>query len=229
MEDSKLENALRWGSLAIGLLLLIASIQLSYDGFDQKVSGGNSEYTLLGMAIGYSLAIAFSLLEFIVSSRLDGLNTTLKVLGIVAYVYSIWTNYLGFQAILHMDKSFALIAAIGMDVIPEPMIAWGLGEAVMHDLFGNLGKIATSSPGGRKKGGGGGGNQGGGGGNQQRQQQQSYQGKSNGGGGFPHNSHGGGRDKRAQLEAQYRQKAQSAQADDLSDTGKFHAVHRNFE
>ena len=38
-EDSKLENALKNIALLIGVVLLAGSIYLSYDGFDQKVSG----------------------------------------------------------------------------------------------------------------------------------------------------------------------------------------------
>ena len=147
-----LENILRKASIAIGIAMLIASIYLSYDGFDQKVSGGNPTYTILSAAIGLTLAIAFSLCEFIVSSKNEGLNSTLRWLGLLAYIYSIYTNYVGLQHLLSMDMVMAGITAAAMDILPEQMIAWGLGEAVMHDLFGNLGKFAAAPIGKGNKG-----------------------------------------------------------------------------
>lgn len=152
MEDSKLENVLRKAAIALGGILLIASIYLSYDGFDQQVGGGNEGYSLIAVAIGYALALACTLLQFIVASKNENLNSTLRWLGISAYAYSIATNYLGLTNLLEMDKIMAGVAAAFMDIAPEQMIAWGLGEAVMHDLFGNLGKFATEPVGKSRKG-----------------------------------------------------------------------------
>lgn len=242
MEESRLENVVRKLAIAVGLAMLIASMYLSYDGFDQSVSGDNPNYSILAAGIGITLAVAFTLAEFIVTSRAEGLNSTLKWLGLLAYVYSIATNYLGLQHLLQMNVGIAVITAVVMDVFPEQMIAWGLGEAVMHDLFGNLGKFASApiskgNRGGGKGGGGnnnhGGGGGGGGGGSQQRQPQfQQQQRKGNGGGNYPsHGGQGGGSNRRAQLEAQFRaaQKSGGDDLSDLSDTGKFRAVQKNFE
>lgn len=202
-EDSKLENVLRKLAIGLGIALLLASIYLSYDGFDQSVSGDNPNYTLLAQAIGLAIAITFNVLEFIIASRNENLSTTLRVLGIFAYGYSIYTNYLGAQHLLQMDKGMAAIVGVFMDVVPEPMIAWGLGEAVMHDLFGNLGKFATAPISPKKNSGGGGGGQGQGKQkqNQQPQQQQrrpDFQYRPAGGGGFDprHN----GSQRRSELE-----------------------------
>lgn len=178
-DDNKLENVLRKLALGVGLALLLGSMYLSYDGFDQTVSGGNAEYTWLAVLIGWSLAVAVTILEFILSSRPEGLNVTLKAIGLIAYGYSIYTNYLGAVDLLHMDKGMAVVVALFMDIVPEPMIAWGLGEAIMHDLFKNLGSFATSPVGKSKKGGGGG--------NQNQPRQQGQQGK-----------HGGGNQQRPQ-------------------------------
>lgn len=195
-DDNKLENVLRKLALGVGLALLLGSMYLSYDGFDQTVSGGNAEYTILAALIGWSLAIAVTILEFILSSRPEGLNVTLKVIGLVAYGYSIYTNYLGAVDLLHMDKGMAVVVALFMDIVPEPMIAWGLGEAIMHDLFKNLGSFATS-PVAKKKGGGGHQNQQ----NQQRQfQNQSNQQKGKGGGSQHPLSKGNGSNRRRELE-----------------------------
>jgi hypothetical protein len=199
--DNKLENVLRKLALFVGLALLAGSMYLSYDGFDQTVNGGNAEYTILAVLIGWSLAIAVTILEFILSSRPEGLNVTLKVIGVVAYGYSIWTNYLGATDLLHMDKTMAVVVALFMDIVPEPMIAWGLGEAIMHDLFKNLGGFATA-PVGKGRG------------NNQRQQQKDFRPQQNnnnhqkggGGGGQQFRPSGGGNHnsgRRAELEKTY--------------------------
>jgi hypothetical protein len=158
MEDSKLENVLRKAAIALGGIILVASIYLSYDGFDQQVgvpnegiasAVANDGYTPVAVAIGYALAITCTLLQFMVASKNENLNSTIRWLGVGAYAYSIGTNFLGLTNLLDMKAVMASISAVFMDVAPEQMIAWGLGEAVMHDLFGNFGKFATSPVGGK--------------------------------------------------------------------------------
>jgi hypothetical protein len=159
MEDSKLENVLRKAAIALGGIILVASIYLSYDGFDQQVgvpnegiasAVANDGYTPVAVAIGYALAITCTLLQFMVASKNENLNSTIRWLGVGAYAYSIGTNFLGLTNLLDMKAVMASISAVFMDVAPEQMIAWGLGEAVMHDLFGNFGKFATSPVSGKK-------------------------------------------------------------------------------
>jgi hypothetical protein len=70
------------------------------------------------------------------------LNWTLRFAGLAAYVYSIYTNYLGIKHILGADDFMAISSALFMDVYPEPAIAWALGEALTGDFLGNLSKIA---------------------------------------------------------------------------------------
>lgn len=162
MEDSKLENILRKGAIGLGIILLVASIYLSYDGFDQQVgvtnegltpvAVANDGYTPVAVAIGYALAITCTLLQFMVASKNENLNSTIRWLGLGAYAYSIGTNFLGLTNLLEMKSVMAGISAVFMDVAPEQMIAWGLGEAVMHDLFGNFGKFATAPIGKSSKG-----------------------------------------------------------------------------
>lgn len=140
MNDSSMERTLKNVAKLLGLFLLAISVYLSYDGFDQGVTGGNTTYSNLAKLIGVVLAVTISVIQFIFSSRYEQLNTTLKGVGVVAYVYSIWTNYLGAKHLLQMDDTTAVITALAMDIVPEPMIAWGLGDAMKGDMLGNIGK-----------------------------------------------------------------------------------------
>lgn len=118
--------------------ILVISIYLSYDGFDQRVTGGNGSYTILAKLIGVILAVGFSASQFALNSRYEQLNPTLKLIGFASYVYSIYTNYLGAKHLLGMSDEMAWVVSIGMDIAPEPMIAWSLGDSRKGDLVGNI-------------------------------------------------------------------------------------------
>jgi hypothetical protein len=128
-------------AMITGFAMLAISIYFSYDGFDQSVSGTNEGYTTLAMLIGLTLAIVVSVVQFIFGTAYGELNWTLRFAGVAAYVYSIYTNYLGIKHILGADDFMAISSALFMDIYPEPAIAWALGEALTGDLFGNIGKI----------------------------------------------------------------------------------------
>jgi hypothetical protein len=147
MEDSSMENALKKVAVILGVLLLSISIYLSYDGFDQGVTGGNTGYSQLAKAIGIVIAIAICAIQFIFGSRYSKLNATLKVVGFASYAYSIYTNYLGAQHILMMSGFTAIATAVFLDVVPEPMISWGLGDSANGDALGNIGKWFTGGGG----------------------------------------------------------------------------------
>lgn len=144
--NRELTRILKRLSLFLGLGVMIISIQFSYDGFDQSVSGINAGYTSLAVAIGYTLAILFTVIEFIFGTSYKDLNTTLRVIGVFAYVYSIYTNFLGVRHLLGTSGFIAWSLAFIIDVFPEPAIAWALGESMVGDLFGNLGKIVFGAP-----------------------------------------------------------------------------------
>lgn len=124
-----------------GFAVLAISIYFSYDGFDQSVSGENPGYSGLAVLIGFTLAIVVSVMQFIFGTNFKDLNWTLRIAGIAAYVYSIYTNYLGVKHVLGADEFMAWASAFFMDIYPEPAIAWSLGESLTGDLFGNIGKI----------------------------------------------------------------------------------------
>lgn len=132
----------------VGAAFLIISVYFSYDGFDQQVTGGNEGYGTLAKVIGFLLAVGFSVIQFILNSRYDQLNLTLKVMGFATYIYSIWTNFLGIQHILGMAPQMAFAVAVTLDIVPEPMIAWSFGDAAKGDLLGNVSRwiLGTSAP-----------------------------------------------------------------------------------
>ena len=71
-----------------GIAVLIVSMQFSQNGFGFKEKN-------IALA-GWVLAIAVTVAQFVFNSRVRNLNWTITFLGIVAYVYSIWTNLIGF-------------------------------------------------------------------------------------------------------------------------------------
>jgi hypothetical protein len=145
MKNEELSKTLRRLAVRLGMAILIVSAYLSFDGFDGSVNGGNPAYSLLGYAIGFVFAVTVSTLQFIFSTNIKGLNQTLKFAGLFSYVYSIYTNKLGASHLLGMDETMAWITASFCDIVAEPMIAWGMGEALVGDLIGNFSKIIFGS------------------------------------------------------------------------------------
>lgn len=141
-QTSEMTRILKRVALFTGFATLLISIYFSYDGFDQSVNGTNEGYTTLATVIGLTLAVVVSVVQFIFGTAYAELNWTLRIAGLAAYVYSIYTNYLGIKHILGADDFMAISSALFMDIYPEPAIAWALGEALTGDLFGNIGKIA---------------------------------------------------------------------------------------
>ena len=143
--DFNMETILKRVTLALGGLLLVISILFSYDGFDQNVTGGNDGYSSLAKFIGFTLAITVSVIQFVFNTDFRNLNMTLKGVGFISYAYSIWTNYLGIKHILQADEMTSWVIAVFMDVTPESLIAWSVGESLRGDFLGNLTKIFFSS------------------------------------------------------------------------------------
>lgn len=151
MNNSNMKQVLKRIALYTGFAGLAISIYFSYDGFDQSVNGANEGYTTLAMVIGFTLAIIVSVVQFIFGTSYDELNWTLIAAGVGAYVYSVYTNYLGIKHVLGADDFMAWASALFLDVYPEPAIAWALGESLVGDLFGNLGKAIFGDKNGNKE------------------------------------------------------------------------------
>lgn len=139
--------AIRRIAFFVGVGLLIVSMYWSQDGFNFDVAG-QSGYQTAAVVIGWFLAISVTCIEFVFSSNYRELNASLIFFGILAYAYSIYTNY---EGILHFQgdspsKMGAFILGVVMDGVPEPLIAWSLHESLSGDFIGNLIKAVFSSP-----------------------------------------------------------------------------------
>jgi hypothetical protein len=134
-----------------GLGLAIISIYFSYDGLDQSISGGNPNYTEIAKYIGWVMAIAVTLIQFIFNTDFAKLSPTLRVVGIVSYIYSLYTNYIGMEHLFGFSGIIGGAIAVFMDVTPEALIAWALEEETQGDLLGNVGKWFTGRSGGRRR------------------------------------------------------------------------------
>lgn len=142
-----MNNWLRKLSIFIGIGLLFISIFWSQDGFNFSLAGssGGGQFALY---FGWFIAFAVCIIQFVFSTNFKELNPSLLLFGVLAYVYSIYTNYQGiihFQG-LQPSPLGAGILAVFMDAVPEPLIAWGLYESMQGDLVGNLMKWVNSSP-----------------------------------------------------------------------------------
>jgi hypothetical protein len=191
-------------SFVFGLGLLLISIHWSQDGFNFNVAG-DSGGTSSAIYIGYFIAAASTVLQFVFSTNLKNLNASLIVFGLIAYGYSIYTNY---QGIIHFqgtepNEIMAFVLGLAMDGVPEPLMAWALGESLSGDFIGNLfkgfGAFMTGKP------------LGGGGGQQQRQtadERPTQNHKHNGQGGQNHQPQGNPNkkkmdDRKAELSKMY--------------------------
>lgn len=143
--DSDYEMMLKRLARIGGFLVLGISAYFSYDGFDQNVGGGNASYTTLAKIIGVVMCAVMSLFQFVLSSRYDQLNMTLKMVGFASYIYSVWTTYMGAVNIMGMSNEMALAVALFFDIAPEPAIAWSFGDSLKGDLFGNLTKMVLGT------------------------------------------------------------------------------------
>jgi hypothetical protein len=130
-----------------GLGILVVSMFWSQDGFNFEMAG-DSGYGQMAIVIGWFLAVVVSVIQFVFSSNYKELNPSLIFFGILAYGYSIYTNY---QGILHFQGSAqsvwgARVLAMVMDGVAEPLIAWGLYESRTGDFIGNLIRTVVGAP-----------------------------------------------------------------------------------
>src|SRR3990167_6711198 len=117
-----------------GILVLYASIVFSKEGLEFNIG---HEYAW----VGWVLAFAVTSAQFILNSDFKKINFSILLVGAAAYVYSIYTNIVGFHA-LRPERPlldiFNVSGGVFMDIYPEVAISWALGESKLGDLLGNL-------------------------------------------------------------------------------------------
>src|SRR5690349_4835523 len=136
--DAELKQILKNFSLYAGIALAVFSIYFSYDGLNNQVGDANGNYSTMTKVIGFSLAVVVTLIQFIYHVDYDNLNKDMKLIGLGSYGYSIWTNILGIQHMFGFDPVTTYILAGVMDILPENMIAWGLGTTLDGGVIDNL-------------------------------------------------------------------------------------------
>ena len=146
-----MEPILRKLAVFVGVGLLLVSVFWSQDGFNFDLAG-NAKYGNMAVFIGWFLALSVTVIQFVFSTSYKELNASLKFFGILAYIYSIYTNYWGilsFQGWVDGQPKMQIgagLLAFVMDGVPEPLIAWGLYESLRGDFIGNLLRVLGSQP-----------------------------------------------------------------------------------
>jgi hypothetical protein len=126
-----------WGGVCIAAI----SIYFSYDGLDQVSNGGNPTYAEIAQIIGWVMAIVVTLIQFIFNSDFNKLSPTLRIVGLVSYGYSMYTNYISLEHLFGFTGFVGFAISVFMDVTPEAMIAWALEDVTQGDMVGNIGKM----------------------------------------------------------------------------------------
>ena len=110
--------------------------------------------------VGWVLAAVVTIVELVFNSQTGKLSLTLIAVGIMCYAYGIWTNVTGFWTLQNPNLPFVLLsqnsimpALVGiiMEILPEPLLMWGLMSQMDGDFIGNLmglwsGKLSYAQP-----------------------------------------------------------------------------------
>jgi hypothetical protein len=140
-----MNGALKKISFLVGLGILGVSMYWSQDGFNFDTAG-DSGYTREAILIGWFLAVAVTVVQFVFSSNFRELNMSLILLGAIAYVYSIDTNVTGILHFMGSQPDVWWARGLGflLDATAEPLIAWSLGVSRDGDFLGNIVKTISS-------------------------------------------------------------------------------------
>lgn len=137
-DDGKLTYYMRWVAGATAILIAYGSAKLSVAGI-----GIGGDLWWLSWVIAISLFVA----EFMVNGKHSEINWLMLLMGFGAYAYSISTNIVGIGNYM-TDNGTSVIDAMGkvtmyaggvfMDIYPELVLRWALGESKVGDAIGNL-------------------------------------------------------------------------------------------
>jgi len=111
--------------------------------------------------VGWVLAGIVTVVELVFNSPTQKLSLTLIIVGVLCYLYGIWTNVTGFWELQHPEVPFVMFSTqsllswfVGfiMEVLPEPLFMWGVSAAFDGDFLGNLaglwsGNLGYAQPG----------------------------------------------------------------------------------
>ena len=121
------------------LICWVLSVYFSYLGF-----GVNNTQLLW---IGWIMALVVTIVELAFNTPMHKLPLTLAVIGIICYIYGIYTNITGFWSLqnpgvpfvwFQMQSLMPIIIGFVMEVLPEPLFMWGMDIKVGGDLMGNI-------------------------------------------------------------------------------------------
>lgn len=137
----------RFAACGAALAFWLISIQFSKNGFGFNVP--NLAW------IGYVLGVGVTIIELVFNNDGKKHTLTLFIAGILAYLYGVYTNVVGFWLAqgsppLGDDPLFALgklLLPIGfglfIEIVPEPLFLWGIGKDggdVLGHIFGGVAK-----------------------------------------------------------------------------------------
>lgn len=143
--------ALKGSGIVIAVLLWLASIQFSADGFNVNLPG----YKWMA----YLGGIAVTVIELIFTEEGFNHTLTMSALGLAAYVYDIVTNIMGIAAAQRLSidllndpmgslvkLAFPITLALILSISPEQLFLWGIIGTGYHDLLGQIFGEAGTSP-----------------------------------------------------------------------------------
>lgn len=128
------------------LLALLASVGLWAVSIYFSYSGFKFDSTEI-LWFGIVLALVVTVVELVFNTKIDKLNPTLLVSGIICYAYGIYTNITGFYVLQHTELIdfwkgsnwiIPIFAGLVCEVLPEALFAWSLGAHDDGDLIGNV-------------------------------------------------------------------------------------------
>lgn len=122
----------RAAAFVFGVAVLLTSLFFSKEGFAFKVDNEDIWW------VGWVIAGAVSAAQFMFNTQRKELDWTIVLVGLTAYVYSIWSNIQGWESLRGVTDYMNWAGGIFMDVFPEKAIAWSLGAIKVGDFVGNF-------------------------------------------------------------------------------------------
>jgi len=122
------------------------SMYFSYSGFKFR----STEILWFGLV----LALVVTVVELVFNTNVGSLNPTLLVVGILCYIYGIYTNITGFYVLQtgSMENFFQnsnwvipIFAGMVTEILPEALFAWGVGAHQDGDLVGNISDMFSNN------------------------------------------------------------------------------------